>query len=191
MIRVKICGLTSENDVRAAIKLGVDYLGFVIEPGRRRSVSLAEASRLAMLADRLAGDSVKTVAVALQPLPEWLPGNSGNDPLAAFSLLQFYQQQQWPWQADRRLKVVASPEDCRAAPLYLFDRSHGSGVWEEPPHWLCQYPVLFAGGVDINRIDQLRHLYGVDVSSGLETNGRKDYLLMQNFMEAINGQRLL
>ena len=40
MTMVKICGLTREEDVLAAIKFGADYLGFVLWPGSPRATTL-------------------------------------------------------------------------------------------------------------------------------------------------------
>jgi phosphoribosylanthranilate isomerase len=40
MTRVKICGLTRQEDVLAAIKFGADYLGFVLWPGSPRATTL-------------------------------------------------------------------------------------------------------------------------------------------------------
>ena len=47
-IEVKICGLTRREDVELAVRLGADYLGFVIYAGSRRHVppeKLAELTR--------------------------------------------------------------------------------------------------------------------------------------------------
>ena len=48
--RIKVCGLTREADVDAAVAAGVDALGFVLYPPSARYVS---ASRAAELARRL------------------------------------------------------------------------------------------------------------------------------------------
>lgn len=43
-VRVKFCGLTRPEDVQAAVRMGVDYLGFVCVPGSRRCLDLRRAS---------------------------------------------------------------------------------------------------------------------------------------------------
>ena len=45
--RIKICGLTRERDVDAAIAAGVDAVGFVLHPPSARYVSAERAARLA------------------------------------------------------------------------------------------------------------------------------------------------
>ena len=45
--RIKICGITREEDLRAAIELGADALGFVFYPPSPRFLSDARAAELA------------------------------------------------------------------------------------------------------------------------------------------------
>ena len=45
--RIKICGLTREEDVRTAVEAGADALGFVFYPGSPRFVPAARAASLA------------------------------------------------------------------------------------------------------------------------------------------------
>ncbi len=65
-IRVKICGLTNEDDARAALAAGADALGFNFWPGSKRFVPPAEAA--AWIA-RLPADATR-VAVAVDPTME-------------------------------------------------------------------------------------------------------------------------
>ncbi|WP_144633347.1 phosphoribosylanthranilate isomerase [Bordetella genomosp. 13] len=44
--RIKICGLTREADLDAAVQAGADAIGFVFHPGSRRYVSPARAAEL-------------------------------------------------------------------------------------------------------------------------------------------------
>ena len=45
--RIKICGLTREQDVDAAVEAGADAIGFVLYPRSPRYVSAARAAELA------------------------------------------------------------------------------------------------------------------------------------------------
>ena len=45
--RIKVCGLTREADVDAAVAAGVDALGFVLYPPSARHVSAPRAAELA------------------------------------------------------------------------------------------------------------------------------------------------
>jgi phosphoribosylanthranilate isomerase len=44
MLKVKICGLTREEDARVAVEAGADLLGFIFVPGTPRAVSVEAAS---------------------------------------------------------------------------------------------------------------------------------------------------
>ena len=62
--RIKICPLTREADVDAALAAGGDALGFVLWPGSARGVSLAPQHQIAL-------------PLGLQPLAppaHWRPG---------------------------------------------------------------------------------------------------------------------
>ena len=45
--RIKICGLTREQDIDAAVAAGVDAIGFVMYPKSPRAVSVERAAELA------------------------------------------------------------------------------------------------------------------------------------------------
>lgn len=45
--RIKICGLTREQDVDAAVAAGADAIGFVLYPASPRAVSVKRAAELA------------------------------------------------------------------------------------------------------------------------------------------------
>ena len=47
--RIKVCGLTREQDVRTAVAAGVDAIGFVLYAKSPRAVSAARAAQLAQL----------------------------------------------------------------------------------------------------------------------------------------------
>ena len=62
-IRVKICGLTNESAVQAAIDASVDYVGFVFFPRSPRHISLERAAEL----KKCLPDSILSVAVVVDP----------------------------------------------------------------------------------------------------------------------------
>jgi phosphoribosylanthranilate isomerase len=61
--RVKVCGLTREQDVKAASDLGIDAIGFVFYPKSRRHVTVQRAAELA----RVRAPFVSTVALFVEP----------------------------------------------------------------------------------------------------------------------------
>ena len=64
--RIKICGLTRAGDVRAAARLGADYLGFILAPSPRR----VTPERVAALTAGLSGRVQKVGVFVDAPLDE-------------------------------------------------------------------------------------------------------------------------
>jgi phosphoribosylanthranilate isomerase len=82
--------------------------------------------------------------------------------------------------------------------LDTFDAQYGGGSgktfrWSDIPDiraWTGRHglPLLIAGGLDGDNVQSLLHDYapdGVDVSSGIETNGEKDWLKIITFVERV------
>jgi phosphoribosylanthranilate isomerase len=83
-----------------------------------------------------------------------------------------------------------STADC-----ILLDSGAGTGKvfdWELLPY--INRPYFLAGGLDTSNVtDALRqaHPYGVDVSSGIESDGRKDEEKMAQFVAAVRKEEML
>jgi phosphoribosylanthranilate isomerase len=204
--RVKVCGLTREADVEAAVDAGADAVGFVLYPPSPRHVTAARAAELAR---------------RLPPfvVPVLLFVNAGDDEVAAalaqvpHATLQFHGDE--------------SPADCRRAAraggvarpwiraarmadgfdLLDFARRHegasallldahvdgygGAGKvfdWSRVPPGVPA-PVVLSGGLNPANVTEgvLRvRPYAVDVSSGVEAaKGVKDAALIRRFCDAV------
>ncbi|KAA0182444.1 phosphoribosylanthranilate isomerase [Cupriavidus cauae] len=81
--RIKICGLTREDDVRAAVDAGADAIGLVFYPGSPRHVDVARAAALA----EAAGPFVAVVGLFVNADAEDIAHVAERVPL---SLLQFH-----------------------------------------------------------------------------------------------------
>lgn len=186
---VKLCGLNRPADVEAANAAAPDLAGFVVGvAGSRRSVNPARLAELVGLLDRS-----RTLAVGVfvdLPVAEvaclvaaglldvvQLHGHEGPDYLAE---LRSYVDV--PVVRALRLDGAASLERGResAADLVLFD--HGSGGTGRTCDWgllqgFSARPFVLAGGLGpANVAEAVRRVrpWGVDMSSGIETDGVKD-----------------
>jgi phosphoribosylanthranilate isomerase len=199
-VRIKFCGLTRIEDVRAAVGLGVDAVGFVFA---RRSRRFVEAGQAAALRDVLP-PFVSAVALFMDDEPEWIAQVIG---AVRPDLLQFHGEET-PQFAARfarpYLKAVpmASVGDAAAytgryadARGFLLD-SHVSGAaggsgrafdWSAVPR--LTRPIVLAGGLDAGNVAQAIaqvQPYAVDVSSGIESApGLKDAARMRAFVAAV------
>lgn len=198
--RIKFCGLTRAEDVRCAIALGVDAIGFVLT---RRSRRFVEPEQARALRDALP-PFVSAVALFMDDAPDWVA-----EVVATMrpDLLQFHGEESGGFAerfdrpylkaipmgsvADVAAYADAHPRACG----FLLD-SHSTGAaggsgeafdWARFPHQLDR-PLVLAGGLDAGNVAQaiaLARPYAVDVSSGIESApGIKDAGRMRAFVAA-------
>ncbi len=199
--RIKICGLTREADVDAAVAAGADAVGFVMYAASPRAVS---AQRAAELARRLSpfvtpvllfvNASADEIARAVQAVPNALLQFHGDETpaqcratgrpylravaaAAGVDLLDFATRFN-----DAQGLLLDAPVDGYGGGGKVFD-------WSVVPLGV-QLPVVLSGGLNpANVIDGVHRVRpaAVDVSSGVEsaTKGIKDAALMRRFCQAV------
>lgn len=196
MTKIKICGLRREQDIRYANELMPDYIGFVFLKGKMRYVTFEEAAHLRSLLDPaipavgvFVNEPVENVIRLLQ---------SGTIQIA-----QLHGQEDEAYAEELRRAgdhciirafAVRSSEDIHRAFAFpadypLLDNGKGTG---EPFDWSLfqeqEKPFFLAGGLspeNVKEAIECFHPYAVDVSSGVETDGFKDYEKMKAFMDAV------
>jgi phosphoribosylanthranilate isomerase len=209
--RIKICGITNQQDSRLVVAAGADALGFVFYPPSPRYLRPELASELIASMPPFVtsvGLFVNTSVDELRAIVEKAP----------VQLLQFHgdetpeQCQQLAAAVNRpfirafRVKTDTSPQDlleCEAqyraaSPLFqgllldtFVDSFGGSGKvfdWSLIPKELAPRVVL-SGGLSVqnatNAVARVRP-YAVDISSGVElSKGIKDQLKVQAFINAV------
>lgn len=201
--RIKICGLTRAEDVRAACALGADAVGFVCHPGSPRYVAPERLGELA----RAVAPFVVPVLLFVDSAAELVHEALARVPQA---LLQFHGGQSAEYcrgfgRPYLRAVAVATPVDlikcAQAHPdacALLADTpsaAHGgSGQvfdWSQvPPAGQRTLPLILAGGLQAENVGtaiaQVRP-YAVDVSSGVEqARGIKSVARMRQFIEAVH-----
>ncbi|ART61930.1 phosphoribosylanthranilate isomerase [Kushneria marisflavi] len=197
--RIKICGLTREADIDAAVKAGVDALGFVMWPGSKRALT---PERLEQLSARVP-PFVTRVGLFVDQAPDliaecapWLDMLQfhGEEPPEACELYGMSWLKALRMRDDIDLHEQASRYH-RARGLLL--DAYRPGVpggtgevfdWSRVPADLA-LPVILAGGLSPENIVQAVHQvtpYGVDVSGGVEASaGVKDHDLIQAFIGGV------
>jgi len=198
--RIKICGLTREEDVVAAVEAGADAIGLVFYPSSPRAVDF---SRAAILARRIP-PFVTTVGLFVNPEPLFVEEALQRVPL---QLLQFHGDEteeacaryRRPWIKAVRMRPgmdlqVFSRQYPAASALLLdtFVEGYGGGGkifdWSLIPEGLNR-PVILSGGLDPGNVSEaVRRVrpWAVDVSSGVETaKGIKDKSLMTAFISGV------
>jgi phosphoribosylanthranilate isomerase len=208
--RIKICGLTREQDVQAAIAAGADALGFVFYPKSPRYVTPQQAAGLIAKAPPF----VTTVGLFVNIEPAQLQEIVAQAPV---SLLQFHgdesveqctalaQVVNRPFIRAMRIGSATTAADLleyaqayRSSHLFagllldtLVEAYGGSGKvfdWSLIPKELAPQVVL-SGGLSVhNATDAVKRVrpFAVDISSGVEQDkGIKDAAKIRAFIAAV------
>lgn len=185
---VKICGLSTAEDVVAAVDAGADAVGFVFANSVRKVSPLTAAS-----ISRLVPDSVKRVAVMLHPSnDEWQAVLRNFRPDVLQTDADDFDRLDVP-AAIERWPVYREGEGLPATEgTYLYEgRKSGQGKtvdWSMAARIARGGQMVLAGGLNAENVGQAITTvrpFGVDVSSAVETEpGRKDVGLIRNFIKA-------
>ncbi|MBH8582316.1 MULTISPECIES: phosphoribosylanthranilate isomerase [Thermoactinomyces] len=209
---IKFCGFQSVRDVQKVSRLPVDAVGFILVPGRRRSVT---RSRLPELIRHLSAGQA-AIGVLQNPswdeVKSWLETASlsgiqlhGEEPAGLLRKIKsarpglhltkvIHMQDAWPEPA--RLKAYQPWADAILLDTAAGNIKGGTGKpfdWRLVPAWkeACNklnLPCWVAGGLDENNVVELITRYrpdGIDVSGGIEINQRKDGVKMRLFLERV------
>ncbi len=211
--RIKICGLTREQDVDAAVAAGADAVGFVLYPKSPRHVT---PQRAAALARRLppfvtpvllfVNESATNIIAACADIPGATLQFHGDETPA--DCLQASGQGARPFlraariplgEAGRSFDLVKYAQHYSAAQAILLD-AHVEGFggggksfeWSHLPPSVDAHLVLSGGLTPANVADGIRQVrprcrsLAVDVSSGVEASkGIKDASKINQFVAAV------
>jgi phosphoribosylanthranilate isomerase len=207
-VAAKICGLSSEAGIEAAVAGGAAYIGFVFYPPSPRAITPARAAELCALVP----SGVQRVALFVDADDAAIAAVLD---AALIDILQFHgaETPQRVGEAKRRFgrKVmkaisVAGPDDVETAALYedavdllLFDAKPprrvgalpgGNGLafdWQLIAGRQWKLPWMLSGGLTADLLPEAVRISGaaaVDVSSGVETApGQKDPDKIRAFLE--------
>jgi phosphoribosylanthranilate isomerase len=196
MTRIKLCGLSRPCDIEAANALMPDYVGFVFAPQSRRYVT----PRLAAELKGMLSPDIAAVGVFVNEAPEIVADllNSGVIDIAQLhgdetedDIRRLRQLTGRPLIRAFRIQTAQDAEmaESSSADHVLLDSGAGTGNTFD---WQLlrgvDRPYFLAGGLTPDNVENaVRQLkpFAVDVSSGIETEGRKDAEKMAAFAAAV------
>ncbi len=187
MSKIKICGLTRLCDIDFVNEAKPDFCGFILGvPKSRRNLSI---SALYALRERLDA-SVKPVGVFVDAPMELILPLAADGTLAAIQLhgheseeyiRQLKEQTSVPIFRAFRVTDRESLIPALQSPADLILLDHGAGGTGETFDWSVldgvTRPYILAGGLGPDNLESAistLHPWGVDMSSGVETDGIKD-----------------
>ena len=213
MTRVKVCGIADPAHALAAADLGADFVGMVFAASPRQ-VSVERAREIALALKelrappQLVGVFVNTPASEVNRVAAQ----------CQLDCVQLSGDESWDYVRSIRAQVIrairvrheqAGPEltaiiesglasgaaeflcllDCHVEGSY-----GGTGRafdWAVARQVAQRYPVILAGGLTPDNVAEAvrsARPWGVDVSSGVETNGIKDVSKIRAFIEAVRAE---
>ena len=196
MTRIKFCGLTRPCDIEAANSLLPDYIGFVFAKKSRRCVSPEQAKALREMLD----PRIRAVGVFVREEPENIAAllsggvidiaqlHGGEDEEYITKLRELTDR---PIVHAFRVESTHDLEQARGSTADFVLLDNGAGGTGTAFDWALlkgfDRPYFLAGGLGPGNVRQAIMAldpFAVDVSSGIETNGAKDYMKMSAFVNA-------
>lgn len=193
---IKMCGLTRPEDIKAVNKLKPLYIGFVFWEKSKRNVTEEQARLLKEELD----PSIKAVGVFVDAKKDFIINLAKS---GIIDIIQLHGNEGDAYISELRKETdkeiikafkVSTPEDVElaktsSADFILLDNGKGTG---ENFDWSLLADVgrdfFLAGGLyDYNVASAIEqtHPYAVDVSSGIEKDGIKNFDKMSAFSKAV------
>ena len=195
-MKIKLCGLTRPCDIEAVNELQPDYIGFVFAKKSRRYVSPEKAEELkAMLAP-----GIQAVGVFVNEEPEQIVSllEAGTIDVAQLhgqedetEIRRLRELTDHPLIQAFRIDTEQDVERANASTADYVLLDSGAGGTGTVFDWnllqAIRRPYFLAGGLDTENLGTVKaklNPYGIDVSSGIETDGYKDKEKMTAFVAA-------
>jgi len=195
-MKVKICGLSTAEQVEISIKYGADFCGFILNyPKSHRFIEFEKAKELTQVEKK----NTKYVAVLVNPKEDELEkfsklnidyfqiyGNY-NSNLISNIKSKFNKKIITAIQVKNKKDVLDYKQFQGVADIILWDSSGLEHSLDWNFNWINSVPnnitKMIAGNININKIKKILKLADiVDVSGSLETNKVKDIIKIKNFL---------
>ena len=209
---IKICGITSEKDVKAAQQLGANFIGFVLVQKSKRFVDLKKLESLSIMVRKPSS----SVALLADPSDDFL------ERLLMTCKVDYIQLhgEESPKRVDQiarttnipLIKAIGVEKESDLLNIRSYENSvdymlldskvkenahlkGGRGIsfnWNIIRGFDFNKPWFLAGGLDANNVIDAIEITGakmLDVSTGVENEpGKKSFEKMKKFIGRINGE---
>ncbi|MCX6010409.1 MAG: phosphoribosylanthranilate isomerase [Chloroflexi bacterium] len=211
MTKIKICGLSEVQHALAAAEAGADLLGLVFAQSRRqvsveKALEVTEAVHAFKPCQLVVGVFANSAAEEVNSVAEYCHLDWVQ--LSGDETWHYCQQIERPIIKAIHVSNTKTPEEIVSEIAIGYqllpekdlvclldskagDTHGGTGQafdWQLAKKVSAKFPVLIAGGLTPNNVGQLikeTQPWGVDVSSGVETNGQKDTVKIKAFIQVV------
>lgn len=195
MTRVKVCGITSRDELDAVVDAGVDAVGFVTEVPvdthrkltreQTRELVAATPPFVTTVAVTMPEDDENASALARETDADVVQVHNGVGVEGAAEHAKVIERTEFEEPSDAADAVIVDSTDAEGA--------GGTGEttdWEAAAEFIedTASPVVLAGGLEPSNVaDAVERVepYAVDVSSGVERNETKDDVLVEKFVREV------
>jgi phosphoribosylanthranilate isomerase len=206
-VRIKICGITNEQDACRATELGADAIGLNFYARSPRCVNEETAARIARIlppfvepVGLFVNEPVDEIVARVRRLGflrtiQWHGDRHDLPPVGPFPFVPAFPVKD----RDDLASVTGYLEKCRAAnrlPAAILIDGHAPGAyggtgrnaaWAALADFRPDVPLILAGGLTAENVAEAIRLvrpYAVDVASGVESSpGRKDAEKIRKFID--------
>ncbi len=199
MTKIKICGLRRIQDIEYANQLWPDYVGFVFSQSKRM-VDKETAKTLVECLDT----NIKSVGVFVNEKIETVCEIAT---FLSLDVVQLHGDENESYVENLRKIIdveiwkalrIGTPDlitetnaDKILIERFVKGAYGGTGIsldFNSVEKFEFKKPLILAGGLNISNVEEgIRKIkpYAVDISSGVETNGYKDFEKMKEFIEKV------
>jgi phosphoribosylanthranilate isomerase len=216
MTRVKICGITETTQAVAAAEAGADYLGLVFAPSRRQTVPEKAAEIVqtvhslqnhpAMVGVFVNSSAAEVNSIAEECHLDWVQ-LSGDESweycqdmkkpvIKAIHVFVHSSAQDIVEEVEKGYSSLAKENLICLLDTHVKNARGGTGRkfdWQMAREVSAKFPVMIAGGLlpeNVGLLVKEVHPWGLDVSSGVETGGRKDIRKIRDFIRLAKNMKL-
>jgi phosphoribosylanthranilate isomerase len=195
MTRIKVCGITSQDELDAVVRAGVDAVGFVTEvPVETHRKLTREETR------KLVEETPPFVTTVAVTMPESDENAAALARETEADAVQVHNDVGVNGAAEyaKIIERTEFEEPSEAADAVIVDSTDAQGAggtgektdWEAAARFVEEtpHPVVLAGGLEPSNVEVAVESvapYAVDVSSGVERNETKDDILVEKFVREV------
>ena len=183
-MKIKVCGINDAVFAAEAVRLGVDYLGFIFEPSSPRFVTLEKAVEIVSSLDASLRRRVRLVGVFVRETPAEITETMRRTGLDVVQLHRRATKEDVAALKAAGYEVWALAGGAEGDGV-LFDSSHGDG---DTAFRDGNYKSIIAGRIGVENVANALALKPdiIDVNSSIETEpGVKSTILLSAFLSEV------